>query len=59
MREWRISYVFGARDATRVVDAHFPLVQGRDSECRFALRLGNTCPIGIGDGATREFKEPS
>jgi hypothetical protein len=55
---WRISYAFSARDATRVIDTHFPLVQGRDRERGFALCLGDARPFIIGDSAAREFKEP-
>ena len=57
-KRWR-SYVFGAGNAALVVDSHFPLVQGCDSECGLALCPWNARPFIIGDGATGEFKEPS
>jgi hypothetical protein len=52
------SYVFGARNAARVVDSHFPLVQGCDGECGLTLCHWNARPFIIEDGTTREFKEP-
>jgi hypothetical protein len=57
-KRWRRSYVFGTRNAARVVDSHFPLVQGCDGECGLALCLWNARPFIIDDGTTREFKEP-
>ncbi len=57
-KKWRRSYFFGASNAARVVDTHFPLVQGGDGEGGLALRLWNARPFIIGDGATRKLKEP-
>ena len=59
VKRWRRSYVFGASNAARVVDSHFPLVQGCDGKCGLALCLWNARPFIIDDGTTREFKEPS
>ena len=58
VERWRRSYVFGGRNAERVVDSHFPLVQGCDGECGLALRLWNARPFMIDDGTTRDFEEP-
>jgi len=57
-KKWGRSYLFGARNTARVVDSHFPLVQGCDSECGLALCLWNARLFVIDDGASREFKEP-
>ena len=57
-KRWKKSYVLGARNAAWVVDSHFPLVQGCDGERGLAVCLWNTRPFIIGDGTTRELKEP-
>lgn len=53
-----MTYVLCGIDTTIVVNVYFPLVESRNGEWSFSLRLWHTGVLKIFNGTSRNFKQP-